>query len=140
MKKEIINKKARYYYIFIKKFNAGLILYGNEIKLIRKNKCNISNAYCKLYKNNIFLLNFKIHNCNIREIKLLLSKKEIIRINNLIINKTYTIIPTKIFYSESGFAKLEIFLSKRKKLYDLRKYNKKKDKELNKKKLKKYYY
>ncbi|WGH24746.1 MAG: SsrA-binding protein [Candidatus Shikimatogenerans bostrichidophilus] len=140
MNKEIINKKARYYYTLIKKFNAGLILYGNEIKLIRNNKCNITNAYCKLYKNNIYLLNFKIHNCNLREIELLLSKKEIQKINNLIINKIYTIIPTKIFYSKSGFAKIELFLSKRKKKYDIRRISKKKEKELNKKKLKKYYY
>ncbi|MDH3004283.1 MAG: SsrA-binding protein [Candidatus Shikimatogenerans sp. JK-2022] len=138
MKKEIINKKANYYYNLVKKYNAGMVLYGKEIKLIRSNKCNILNAYCKILNNNIFLLNFKIHNLNNRNIKLLLSKKEILKIYNYIINKNYIIIPTKLFYSLSGFAKIEIYLSRRKKNNEL--INKKKEKELNKKRIKQYYF
>ncbi|WGH24931.1 MAG: SsrA-binding protein [Candidatus Shikimatogenerans bostrichidophilus] len=139
-KNKIINKKAFYYYNLIKKKNAGLVLKGKEIKLIRQNKCNISNSYCKIYKNNIYLLNFKIHNNKIRKIKLLLSKKEILKIYNKIINSNYTIIPTKIFYSDSGFAKLEIYLSKKKKKYEVNKISKKKEKEINKKRIKQYYF
>ncbi|WGH25295.1 MAG: SsrA-binding protein [Candidatus Shikimatogenerans bostrichidophilus] len=140
MKKNIINKKAYYDYNLIRKYNAGMVLLGKEIKLIRQNKCNIYKAYCKIINYNIFLFNFKIHKRNLRKIKLLLSKKEINNIYQNITNKNYTIIPTKIFYSKSGFAKIEIFLSNRKKKYDKIKVSKKKEKEINKKKIKKYYF
>ncbi|MDH3004468.1 MAG: SsrA-binding protein [Candidatus Shikimatogenerans sp. JK-2022] len=138
-KYEIINKKINYFYNLIKKYNAGLILKGKEVKLIRNKKCNISNSYCKIYKNNIYIYNFKIHNLNLRKIKLLLLKKEILKIYQYVYNKNRTIIPQKIYFSNSGFAKIIIYICIRKKLYDLKKKNKKKEKEQNKKNLKLYY-
>ncbi|WGH25660.1 MAG: SsrA-binding protein [Candidatus Shikimatogenerans bostrichidophilus] len=131
-KKNIINKKAYYDYYLIEKFNAGMILFGEEVKLIRQNKFNIYLSYCKIKNNEIYIYNFKIHNKKIRNIKLLLLKKEINKINKKIKNNNLTIIPTKIFYSYSGFIKLEIFISKRKKIYDIKKIIKKKDKKKNK--------
>ncbi|MDH3005123.1 MAG: SsrA-binding protein, partial [Candidatus Shikimatogenerans sp. JK-2022] len=136
----IKNKKAYYNYNLIRKFNAGMILLGKEIKLIRQKKCNIYKAYCKSYNNNIYLLNFKIHKINLREIKLLLYKEEINKINQQLKNNNYTIIPTKIFISKSGFAKVEIYLSISKKKYEKKRISKKKEKEINEKRLKKYYF
>ncbi|WGH27566.1 MAG: SsrA-binding protein [Candidatus Shikimatogenerans bostrichidophilus] len=132
--KNIINKKAFYDYYLINKFNAGLVLSGKLVKLIRLNKININNTYCKIINNEIFILNF-----NKKKIKLLLTKKEIYKINQkLKFNNNYTIIPTKIFFSINGYVKIEIYISKKKKIYDKKKIFKKKE-EMERKKLKKYY-
>ncbi|MDH3004708.1 MAG: SsrA-binding protein [Candidatus Shikimatogenerans sp. JK-2022] len=138
----MINKKAYYDYFLIKKFNAGLILLGKEIKYIRKNIFNIYNSYCKLnYNNNrIYMYEFKINKIKKRKIQLLLSKKEIREIYQKIKNNNFTIIPTKIFYSNSGFAKVEIYIAQKKKKHQKIKISKKKEKLINEKKMKKYYF
>lgn len=138
--KNIINKKAKYNYFLIEKFNAGMVLLGKEIKFIRHNKFNINKSYCKINKLDVILLNFKIYNLKTRNIKLLLSKKELNKIKNKILIHNYAIIPYKVFFSNSGFAKIIIYLSKIKKKYDKTKLSKKKEKEIYKKEFKKYYF
>ncbi|MDH3003793.1 MAG: SsrA-binding protein [Candidatus Shikimatogenerans sp. JK-2022] len=123
---KITNKKAYYNFFLIKKYNAGMVLLSNDIKLIRKNKINLNQSFCKIYNNEIFLFNIKINNKN--KIKLLLLKKEILKINQILkFNNKLTIIPTKIFFSNNGYAKIEIYIAKKKKIYDKKKKNKNKD-------------
>ncbi|WGH26555.1 MAG: SsrA-binding protein [Candidatus Shikimatogenerans bostrichidophilus] len=132
--KNIINKKAFYDYNLIIKFNAGMVLSGKIIKLIRNNKINIIKSYCKILNNEIFIFNLYK-----KKIKLLLSKKEIYKIKlKLKYNNNFTIIPTKIFFS-NGYAKIEIYISKKKKIYDKKKIIKKKE-EIEKKNINKYYF
>ncbi|WGH27054.1 MAG: SsrA-binding protein [Candidatus Shikimatogenerans bostrichidophilus] len=134
---KIINKKAYFDYFLIDKYEAGMVLLGKEIKLIRNNKFNIYKSYCKIYNNEIFIYNINIKKKKKRKIKLLLLKKEILKINQKIKNNNnLTIIPTKIFFSKSGYAKIEIFLSKKKKIYDKKKIIKKKEE----KKINKYFF
>ncbi|BDT61583.1 MAG: hypothetical protein RDO_1110 [Flavobacteriales endosymbiont of Rhyzopertha dominica] len=128
--KNIINKKAYYNYYLLEKYNAGMKLSGKEIKAIRNNKIDIYNSYCYIYNNEIYIYNLKFFNIkNNNKIKLLLFKKEINKIKNKITNnKNLTIIPTKIFISNTGFAKIEIFISKRKKKYNKKEIFKKQEK------------
>ncbi|WOX79084.1 SsrA-binding protein [Candidatus Shikimatogenerans bostrichidophilus] len=135
----IINKKAYYEYYLIEKYNAGMVLTGKQIKLIRNNNFELYKSYCKIYNNEIYIINFKqkLNNKN-KKIKLLLTKREINRIKQKLKNNNFTIIPTKIFFSNNGYAKLEIYLSKKKKIYDKRLIIKKREK-LEKDNINKYY-
>ncbi|WGH25572.1 MAG: SsrA-binding protein [Candidatus Shikimatogenerans bostrichidophilus] len=134
-----INKKAFFEYNLIEKYKAGIVLFGKEVKYIRHNKFNIYNSFCKIINQNIYLINFKINKLKRRNIKLLLKKKEIIKIYQKIKNTNYTIIPIKIFFSRSGFAKINIYISSKKKKNEKIKISKKKEKQINEKRLKKYY-
>lgn len=134
----IINKKANFNYYLEKKYEAGIILEGWEVKSIKNKKLQIINSYIKIKKNKIYITEMilnPISNCildNIntkRDKELLLKKKEIIQINSYIKKSGYSIIPTKVYLKEH-LIKIEIAISKGKKLF-----NKKKDmkeKELNK--------
>ncbi len=130
------NKKASFDYLLFDKFEAGLCLVGTEIKAIRKSGANLKDSYIKITDN----LEAYLINCHIspyeygnifnhdpkRERKLLLSKKEILKILNKVKQEKYTIVPTKMYFS-GKWVKLEIALAKGKKLYDKRESIKKKD-------------
>ena len=118
------------------KFEAGIALLGTEIKSIRRNGANLKDSYIKITDN----LEAYLINCHIspyefgnifnheprRERKLLLNKKEILKILNKVKQEKYTIVPTQMYFS-SRWVKLEIALAKGKKLYDKRDALKKKD-------------
>ncbi|MEA3494873.1 MAG: SsrA-binding protein SmpB [Bacteroidota bacterium] len=136
---EIENKKAKYEYFIYDTYTAGLQLRGTEIKSIRKRKVSIKEAYCDFIDDELFVKNMNIaiySHGNIynhepkRNRKLLLKKRELKKLNTKFKERGYTIIPTKIFISDYGFAKLEIALAKGKKLYDKR--NSIKDKDMKK--------
>ncbi len=137
--KEILvssNKKAYFDFTLFDKFEAGIVLLGTEIKSVRKNSVNLKDSYIKITDNlEAFLINchispYEFGNINNhdpkRERKLLLSKKEILKILNKVKQEKYTIVPTKMYLS-GKWAKVEIALAKGKKLYDKRESIKKKD-------------
>jgi SsrA-binding protein len=138
------NKKAHFDYLLFDKFEAGIALLGTEIKSIRRNGANLKDSYIKITDN----LEAYLINCHIspyefgniynheprRDRKLLLNKKEILKILNKVKQEKYTIVPTQMYFS-SRWVKLEIALAKGKKLYDKRDSLKKKDIERDIKRL-----
>ena len=132
----IINRKANYEYEFISKYIAGIALFGTEIKSIRNNNASISNAYCIIEKNEVYIRDLHIgeytqqgyvsHDLK-RDRKLLLNRSEINKIALKLITKGNALIPIKLFIDNKNRAKLEIALAKGKKIYDKRENIKAKD-------------
>ncbi|USS94297.1 SsrA-binding protein SmpB [Buchnera aphidicola] len=132
-KKKIIsfNKKVKFNFFIKKKFVAGIVLQGWEVKSLRQGKINISRSYILLRDNEIYLVNceiqplksaFLFHSSQFfnRNRKLLLLKKEIhFLANEINKNNKYTIVPISVFWKNS-FCKLNIGLALGKKLYDKR--------------------
>ena len=132
----IKNRKASFQYEFIEEFSAGVVLMGTEIKSIRNSQASIAEAYCKIIKGELFILNMNIeiydpgsyNNHQPRRVrKLLLKRTEITKLTKKTKDVGLTIIPTKLFISEKGYAKINIALAKGKKLYDKRQDLKNKD-------------
>ena len=130
------NKKAFYSYSISEKFLSGIQLYGSEIKSIRSGQVNISEAFCYVSDNELWIKNMDIKKyqfCQnndynpIRQRKLLLKRIEINKIQKKLNEKGMSLIPIKLIINEKGFAKIEIALGKGKKLYDKRETLKKRD-------------
>ena len=126
---QIKNKKARHEFEFLETFTAGMVLLGTEIKSIRQGKASIMEAYCKIMDGELFILNMHITEYDkggftnhqpTRARKLLLNKTEIKRLDKKLKDQGLTIVPTRLFISESGYAKLNIALGRGKKLFDKR--------------------
>ncbi len=122
------NRKASFLYEILEKYEAGIALYGPEIKSIKSGKVNLSDGYVVIKNGEALLLNVHIspYEKAARENKdplrtrvLLLHKNEIMRLYGKTKEKNLTIIPLKI-YLKSGRAKVEIALAKGKKIYDKR--------------------
>lgn len=124
----IQNKKAKFKYFIEKKYIAGLVLTGLQIKSIRYKKANIDNSYCTFDSDELFLYNTNFEN-NLKSntIKLLLNKKELIKIKKETNSPGVTIIPLKIFINDNGFAKVQICIAKGKRNYDKRETIKKRE-------------
>ncbi len=129
------NKKANFEYFVEEKIECGLVLTGTEIKSIRQGKSNINDAYVRIKNVEAFVINMHIspyqqgtiyNHQETRERKLLLHKKEILRLQGYIDREGYTLIPLKLYLSE-GLAKLEVGVCKGKKLHDKRESLKEKD-------------
>ena len=120
----IQNKKARFKYLTQKKYVAGLVLTGLQIKSIRSKNVNIDNSYCNFDSNELFLYNVIFENTYVNKknntVKLLLNKNELLKIKKESDNPGITIVPLKIFINLSGFAKIQISIAKGKKNYDKR--------------------
>jgi SsrA-binding protein len=134
---EILNRKARYDYEIEEEYEVGIVLKGTEIKSIREGKANIKDSYAIIRNNELFLLNTHIsayEKGNIfnheedRTRKLLMHKKEIMKLSNKITLEGYTLIPLKIYFKNSK-AKVLLGLCKGKKNYDKRETIKKRDTE-----------
>ncbi|MGX7590175.1 SsrA-binding protein [Candidatus Karelsulcia muelleri] len=135
------NNKACYNFVFLEKYIAGLKLLGHEVKAIKNKQANLNNSFCKVFKNEIFMLNFYIkplstlniknnHSTNHqRKILLLLKKKEIRQISAAVQKFYLNIIPEKIWINKKGLIKLVIHLAKSKNKYDKRELIKKKEVE-----------
>ncbi|UOF94584.1 MAG: SsrA-binding protein [Bacteroides sp.] len=126
----IKNKKNFYNYNIIKSYIAGIVLKGSEIKSIRKMQVSISESFCFIRNNivyikNMFIANY-IHSSSLdqhdtkRDRILLLNKNEIKSINNNIVNKKLSLTPLELFFNKNNYVKIKIGLSKGKKLYDKR--------------------
>ncbi|MDR3094746.1 MAG: SsrA-binding protein SmpB [Bacteroidales bacterium] len=132
----IRNKKASFEYEFLEKYVAGIQLVGTEIKSIRAGKANITDAYCffrnsELWIQGLHIAEYSWGTCNNhdpkRERKLLLNRKELNKLERKAQDKGLTIIAIRMFLNEKGYAKLEIALSRGKKMYDKRQDLKEKD-------------
>jgi SsrA-binding protein len=132
----IKNKKASHDYEFLEKFIAGIILSGTEIKSIRLGKATLSDSYCFFNNGELFIKGMHISeywwgNLNnhdpLRERKLLLTSRELRKIERKIKESGLTIIVIKVFINDRGLAKAEIAISKGKKEYDKRETLKRKD-------------
>ena len=129
------NKKAYFDYSIFEKYTAGIVLTGTEIKSVRAGAINLKDSFIKIENFEAWLYNCHISPYDmgnrynhepLRVRKLLLNKKEILKILNKQKQENYTIIPLNAFLSK-GYLKLEIALCKGKKLYDKRESLKKKD-------------
>jgi SsrA-binding protein len=135
-KVEIKNRKAKFEYEFLDVYTAGIKLTGTEIKSLRNHKASIAEAYCYVHNTEAFVKNMFIaeyeqggytnHEPR-RERKLLMNKHEIEKIEKKLKDKGITIVPTKLFINENGFAKLTIAVARGKKIYDKRDTIKDKD-------------
>lgn len=130
MGKKIIttNRKAFHDFTIFEKYTAGIVLTGTEIKSVRRNAVNLKDSFAKIENGEVFLYGAHIspyeqgnrYNHKPDRIrKLLLNKKEILKIHTKVKKDGYSIIPLEMFFVE-GLAKLEIGLAKGKKLYDKR--------------------
>lgn len=127
MKIIVTNRKARFEYEIIETYTSGICLQGSEVKSIKAGHISIVEAYCYITNGEIFLkgANISPHKCGeytnhipVRDRKLLLKKKEILKLEELISQKGLTIVPLEIIISSTGFVKLQIGLAKGKNLYD----------------------
>ncbi len=131
----IQNKKAKFKYFTQKKYVAGLVLTGLQIKSIRSKNVNIDNAYCNFDSNELFIYNVNFANTHFSKknntVKLLLNKKELLKIKKESDSPGITIVPLKIFINQSGFAKIQISIAKGKKNYDKRQTIKSREAKIN---------
>ena len=133
---DIKNKRASFEYEFLETLTAGIVLNGTEIKSIREGKASLSDAYCYFVGNELFVKNMHIaeywwgnlnnHNPR-RDRKLLLNRKELNKLLRKYKEKGLTIVATRLFIEENGYAKLEIALARGRKAYDKRENIKEKD-------------
>lgn len=132
---EIQNRKARYDYEIEDAYEAGISLTGTEIKSIRQGKANIKDSYAIIRNDEIYLLNTHIslydegnrfNHSETRTRKLLLHKKEILKLKNKLEIEGYTLIPLKIYFVR-GRAKVLIGVAKGKKSYNKKEVIKERD-------------
>lgn len=132
------NKKAFYEYEILEQHTCGIKLQGSEVKSVKNSKVSISEAYCFIDENlEIFLKGAHItphkeggkHNNHqpVRDRKLLMKKKEIIKLKEKIGEKGFTLVPLSVIITNTGFVKVEIGLGRGKKLHDKREAIKTKD-------------
>ena len=130
------NRKARYTYEFLDTFEAGLQLTGTEVKSLRNGKANIAESYATEEGGEIWLINSHIpeylqanrnnHNPRRRR-KLLLKKREVNKLIGATQREGLTVVPTRLYFNDKGFAKLQIVLGKGRKTHDKREVAKKRD-------------
>ncbi len=126
---EIVNRKAKFEYHFLQTVEAGLLLEGTEVKSLRAGDANLNDAYClfdkgELYIKSMYVAPYKFgpqsqHETR-RTRKLLLKRAELKKLERRVNEKGLTLVPYKLYFSDSGFAKCEIALAKGKKAYDKR--------------------
>jgi SsrA-binding protein len=131
------NRKARFEYFITDTYEAGLMLTGTEVKSLRKGQANITESYASPESGGLMLINAYIpeypgagtffqHEPR-RPRKLLLHKKEIVKLENAVQRQGMTMIPIELYFNERGKAKLKIALAQGKKLHDKRETEKKRD-------------
>ena len=131
----IQNKKAKFDYEILDTYEAGIVLTGTEIKSIRAGKAQLKDSYAVIKNEEIFLLNMHIshyeqgnifnHN-ETRTRKLLLHKKEILKLRDRVEIEGLTLVPIKLYF-KGNKAKILIGVAKGKKTYDKREAIKKRD-------------
>jgi SsrA-binding protein len=129
---KITNRKAKYNYNLLEKFEAGISLLGAEVKSIKNGQMDLSGSYGKILGDEAYLINANIpvegvkdYNSS-RSRKLLLHKGEIISINTKIKAKKLTLVPTKV-YTKGPLVKIELALAKSKKKFQKKDLIRKKD-------------
>lgn len=127
---KIENKKAFFDFEILEKYEAGIMLEGNEVKSIRKGKMNLKGSFCKFFKGGLYLMDAhisKYESANTfnqidekRSRQLLMHKKQLVKLESRVNIERLTIVPLKVYLNEAGKFKIEIGLAKGKKLYDKR--------------------
>ena len=130
------NRRARYDYEIMEKFEAGIELKGSEVKSLRTGHTNLAEAYATMKAGELWLINSNIpeyreanrfnHEPK-RPRKLLLNRREIDKLSNGVLREHLTIIPLKMFFNPRGRCKVDIALAKGKKLHDKRETTKERD-------------
>lgn len=132
----IANKKAGFLYNLVKKYSAGIILRGTEVKAIRMGRVSINEAFCYFRKEELFIKNMNVGEYDFgtylnhvpnRERKLLLKTSEINQLLSKVKERGLTIVPVELSINERGFVKIEISLAQGKKVFDKRDAIKNKD-------------
>lgn len=126
---QIKNRKAAFEYFFIEEFTAGIVLTGTEIKSIRAGKASLVDTYCTIIRGELWVKGMSVspyfygsynNHEQKRDRKLLLTRREISRLESATKQTGYTIVPTLVFIDDHGRAKVDIALCKGKKAYDKR--------------------
>ena len=122
------NRKARHDYFVIESFEAGVELFGTEVKSLRAGGVNLKDSYCEIDRGELFALGVHISPCEqgnifnkdpLRPKKLLMHKREIMRLAGLVSREGYTLVPLSLYFKGS-YVKMALGLCKGKKLYDKR--------------------
>jgi SsrA-binding protein len=126
---KILNKRARFEYIILDRYTAGIVLYGTEIKSIREGKASLVDSYCavehgEMYVKQMHIAEYRFgsyanHDAK-RDRKLLLQRREIRKLEKATKDNGKTIIPLELFINDRGLAKMEIALCQGKHTYDKR--------------------
>ena len=129
------NKKAYHDYFVEEKYEAGIELFGTEVKSLRAGKVNLKDSFCKVYAGELLALGVHIspyeqgnvfNKDPLRHKRLLMHKKEIMKLNGYLTRDGYSLIPLSLYFKGSR-VKMEIGLCKGKKLYDKRESDAKRD-------------
>ncbi|ERK38284.1 SsrA-binding protein [Segatella baroniae F0067] len=133
---QIRNKKASFEYYFVETFTAGIVLTGTEIKSIRQGKASLVDSYCYIHKGEVwvkgmnvspyFYGSFSNHEAK-RDRKLLLTRREIHKLEEVTKQVGFTIVPTLVFIDDNGRAKVDVALARGKKVFDKRQTLKEKE-------------
>lgn len=122
------NRKARHDYFVIETYEAGIELFGTEVKSLRAGGCNLKDSYCEIDKGEMFALGVHISPYEqgnifnrepLRPKKLLLHKAEIMKLTGLVSREGYTLVPLSLYFKGSR-VKMALGLCKGKKNYDKR--------------------
>ena len=134
---EIKNRRAGFEFEFLENFTAGIVLTGTEIKSIREGKASLVDSYCYFVGTELFVKNMNVaeywwgsafsRQDPRRDRKLLLTKKELRKLQRAVKEKGLTIVATRLFISENGYAKLNISLARGKREFDKRESIKEKE-------------
>jgi len=133
---QIKNRKAAFEYFFIEEFTAGIVLTGTEIKSIRLGKASLVDTYCTVINGEMWVKGMSIspyfygsynNHDQKRDRKLLLTRREIQRLESATKQTGYTIVPLLVFIDDKGRAKMDIALCKGKKEFDKRQTLKEKE-------------
>ena len=132
------NKKAKFNYEILERIEAGIALFGSEVKSVREGRISLKESYAEIKEGEVFLVN-----CNIspyeaasrfnhepkRERKLLLHHREIKRLTGKIQEKGLTLVPTKVYFNDKGKIKVEVSLAKGKRTYQKREAIRERDRD-----------
>jgi len=133
---DIRNRSAYHDYFIEDKYDAGMVLVGSEVKSLRDGRASFNDSFCYFHKGELWIKSLHIAQYShsslyihdpVRERKLLLTKKELRKLEAKMKEKGFSIVPLRIFFNERGFVKMEIGLGKGKKQYDKRETIKQRD-------------
>lgn len=133
---EMNNRQAYFNYHIEDKYVAGIVLLGTEVKSIRAGKLSFNDSFCffdkgELWVRALFIASYSHGTSNnhieVHDRKLLLSRRELNKLQTKLNDKGYTIVPLKVFFNEKNLVKIEIGLGRGKKLHDKRETIKNRD-------------
>jgi SsrA-binding protein len=135
---EIRNRSAYHEYQIEEKYDAGMVLVGTEVKSIRESKLSFADSFCLFFKSELWVRNLHIaeyrfgttnNHIAVHDRKLLLTRRELRKLEAKLKDKGYTIIPLRVYFNDKGLVKMQIGLGKGKKLHDKRESIKQRDTE-----------